>query len=103
LHLRLGKNALARLARRDGMMSAVWRVILPTLATFKGAYGQRLDFGAHLGGVLTRAALAMVLLLIWPKREAYPRVRTCALALVMVGCLVLAYGAYALPPRDDCF
>jgi rhomboid protease GluP len=71
--------------RTSLQMNAVY-VLLPSLlplaSMFKGA---KVDYAAHFGGAIGGVAMGFLLLALWRRDEARPRLRAAALAVAIVG------------------
>jgi membrane associated rhomboid family serine protease len=79
------------------------RVLVPSLIPLFSASSIQIDYGAHFGGAISGAAVALVLLRFWPETARIPQLRKVAAAISIVGvflfvageCVVLAdYPAY---------
>ncbi len=78
-------------ANRTGLQMAAIYVLLPSLLPLASVFkGQRVDYAAHFGGAIAGAALAFVLLKIWPHDEPHPRWRVAAVA-ALAGLVAFAY------------
>lgn len=84
-HLPEGTQARKRIQSRS--LSVLVPSLLP-LAT--GAGGDRIDYGAHIGGAVTGAAITGFLLLTWPPTHRLPRFRLAAGILSLVGVALVA-------------
>jgi rhomboid protease GluP len=81
-------------AERTGLQMAAIYVLLPSLLPLASVFkGQRVDYAAHFGGAIAGAALAFVLLRIWPHDEPHPRSRGVAAAVALAGLVAFAYPA----------
>ena len=81
-------------AERTGLQMAAIYVLLPSLLPLASVFkGQRVDYAAHFGGAIAGAALAFVLLKIWPHDEPHPRWRGVAAAVALAGLVAFAYPA----------
>jgi rhomboid protease GluP len=79
-------------AERTGLQMAAIYVLLPSLLPLASVLkGQRVDYAAHFGGAIVGAALAFVLLKIWPHDEPHPRWRGVAAAVALAGLVAFAY------------
>jgi rhomboid protease GluP len=56
--------------------------LLPLASMFKGA---KVDYAAHFGGAIGGIAMGFLLLALWPRDEARPRLRAAALAVAIAG------------------
>jgi rhomboid protease GluP len=66
-------------------------VLVPSLLPLASVQGYRIDYGAHLGGALGGAAVALVMLNVWSSGEAWPRYAKAAAAIAIAGLVALAY------------
>jgi rhomboid protease GluP len=71
---------------RSRLRTASLEVLIPSMIpVFTSLTGQRVDFGAHLGGALGGALMALILLGNWPAAERLPRLRQLAAAIGAAG------------------
>jgi rhomboid protease GluP len=71
---------------RSRLWSASLEVLVPSMIpVFTSLTGQRVDFGAHLGGALGGAMMALILLGNWPSAERLPRLQRLAAAIGVTG------------------
>jgi rhomboid protease GluP len=71
---------------RARLRSASLQVLVPSMIpVFTSLTGQRVDFGAHLGGAAGGALVALILLANWPAAERLPRLRGLAAAIGLAG------------------
>jgi rhomboid protease GluP len=76
--------------RRGQVQRMLGQVIIPALiplATPKGDIP--IDYGAHIGGTITGAALGLLLLRTWPHEVFLPRFRKAALGVIVAGAALL--------------
>ena len=86
---RIGSGNSARTRLQISSM----RVLIPSLLPFLSrATDIHVDFAAHFGGALVGAALALVLLRLWPETAAIPQARRAAAIVAALG-LVLFIGS----------
>jgi rhomboid protease GluP len=94
--------------QRTNLQMSLLRVLVPSLIPLANFAGAQIDYGAHLGGALSGAAIGLMLLRWWPRTEALPRFRRGALVLSIVGALGVAlcvgpiaqgYPTYALATK----
>ena len=86
---RLGSGHSSRTALQVSSL----RILIPSLLPiFSGSTGVRVDYGAHFGGALGGAALALILLGVWPKTAFIPQARR-AVAVIATVSLVLFVGS----------
>jgi rhomboid protease GluP len=71
-------------------------LILSLLPLAKFTPGARTDYGAHFGGALGGAAVAVVMLNVWSRGEALPRFTKAAAAIAIAGLMALAYPAISI-------
>jgi rhomboid protease GluP len=82
-------------ARTRLLTAALMVLVLSSLVpVFTAITGQRVDFGAHLGGTLGGAFTTLVLLLLWPRSESLPRLRWLAAAIGAAGLITAAVSAW---------
>jgi rhomboid protease GluP len=80
---------------RTRLLTAALQVLVPSLLpVFTAITGQRVDFGAHLGGTLGGAFVTLVLLLLWPRSQPLPRLRWLAAAIGVAGLITAAVAAW---------
>lgn len=79
-----------------------WRILIPTLAALTGGVGERLDFGAHLGGALTGAAACALLVKLWSRRDKHPPHASVAWTIVAAGAVLLLYAAFGPLQMTHC-
>ncbi|MBO0751144.1 MAG: rhomboid family intramembrane serine protease [Bradyrhizobiaceae bacterium] len=92
---------------RTRLLTAALQVLVPSLIpVFTAITGQRVDFGAHLGGALGGAVMALVLLGVWPRSERWPRLQWLAAAIAVAGFLAVmvtawkVHGSFTKARRD---
>lgn len=64
------------------------RILVPSLLPFLQTSATRIDYGSHIGGALSGAALALLLLKFWPEGARIPQLRIAA-ASVSAICTIL--------------
>jgi membrane associated rhomboid family serine protease len=74
------------------------RILIPSLLPFlQTSSAGRIDYGAHIGGTLSGAALALVLLKCWPEGARIPQLRKAAAGVSAIGVLLfVASGGLAV-------
>jgi len=74
------------------------RILIPSLLPLVPASTvERIDYGAHIGGTLSGAALALLLLRYWPDGARIPQLRKAAAAVSAIGALMfVASGGLAV-------
>ena len=78
-------------ASRTRLMFSSLRILVPSLFPFLHASTlERIDYGAHIGGTLSGAVLALVLLKGWPEGVRIPQFRKAAAAVAAIGALLFA-------------
>jgi rhomboid protease GluP len=71
---------------RSYLQSVAVRVLVPSLLPVAvSVTGQRVDFGAHLGGAIGGAVTGLLALALWQRTEALPRARWLAGAVGLAG------------------
>ena len=81
---------------RIGLQVSSLRILVPSvLPFFSSAKGEHIDYGAHIGGALAGAALALALLLCWPQTAFIPQWRRAAAIIAAIG-LVAFLGSAGL-------
>ena len=81
---------------RAGLQLSSLRILVPSLLPFfSKSGGAHIDYGAHGGGAVTGAVLALVLLQCWPKTAAIPQWRRAAAIVTVIG-FVAFLGSAAL-------
>lgn len=69
------------------------RILIPSLFPFLSASSQHIDYGAHFGGALSGALVAVFLLKFWPETERIPQLRKVAATVSVVGALLFVASA----------
>ena len=80
-------------AAKTQIQMGMIRVLIPSLiplATHRS--GQKIDFGAHLGGAICGAIMGLVLLRTWPRSRPVPRFTAAAVAISIAGAVALGFG-----------
>jgi membrane associated rhomboid family serine protease len=78
---------------RTGLQISSLRILIPSLVpSFSSSNGVHIDYGAHFGGALAGAALALILLRLWPKAAFIPQARRAA-AIIATVSIVLFVGS----------
>ena len=74
------------------------RILVPSLLPFiQTSAAGRIDYGAHIGGALSGAALALFLLKAWPEGARIPQFRKAAAAISAIGALLFVVsGGFAI-------
>jgi membrane associated rhomboid family serine protease len=79
------------------MLSSLYVLTASLLPFLQGSTVGRIDYGAHIGGTLSGAALALVLLKGWPEGARIPQFRKAAVCICAIGALLfVASGALAI-------
>jgi rhomboid protease GluP len=76
--------------RRTGMQIPLLRVLIPSMLPLAASTGHKVDFGAHLGGALTGAAMGLALLPVWSSDSPNPPGRRTAAAIALLGSAAFA-------------
>jgi membrane associated rhomboid family serine protease len=66
------------------------RLLIPALLPLAASGGAHVDYGAHLGGMLSGGAVALLLLRAWPETARLPASRDLAFGLGVAGVIVIA-------------
>jgi TonB family protein len=61
------------------------RILIPSLLPIFSPSNVHIDYGAHFGGALSGAALALLLIKVWPKTERLPQLPQVAIAISIIG------------------
>ncbi len=77
---------------RMQILVSLGQILIPGLLPLATSGGDKVDFGAHLGGALTGAAAGLLLLATWPREAPHPRGARLAGAIAAVGLAIAAYG-----------
>lgn len=85
-------------ASRTMLLFNSLRILVPSLLPFlQTSTAGRIDYGAHIGGTLSGAALALVLLKCWPEGARIPQFRKAAAGVSTIGALLfVASGGLAI-------
>jgi rhomboid protease GluP len=70
---------------RSRLRVGALQVLIPSLVPVATSLTGRVDVGAHLGGALGGAAMALVMLACWPRSETLPRLRWLVAAVACAG------------------
>lgn len=74
----------------------VMRFLVPSLLPLATtASAGKVDYAAHVGGVVAGIAIGLVMVLFWHSESQRPRFRSVASALALLGCLLLTTSAFA--------
>jgi membrane associated rhomboid family serine protease len=90
-------------ASRTRLVLYSLRVLVPSLLPFfpTSAVG-RIDYGAHIGGMLSGGILALLLLMCWPEGARIPQLRPVAAFISALGAvLFVASGGLAIADRSE--
>jgi membrane associated rhomboid family serine protease len=78
-------------ARRTRLQLSSLRIIVPSLLPlFSTSSVERIDYGAHIGGALSGAAVTLLLLKCWPEGAPIPQLRKTAATISAVGAFLFA-------------
>jgi len=83
-------------AGRTPIQMQLARVIVPALIPLATHMGERIDFGAHLGGALGGVGMGVVLLKSWTATSTTPRFRAFAAAATVAGCTAAVFACLAV-------
>jgi rhomboid protease GluP len=96
---------------RSSVQGTMARVLIPSLLPLASMGGAKIDYAAHFGGALAGALVGLALWKTWAPESPTPRGRNLARAVIALGLLGLAWGAYgvvqtrgvatALAPQED--
>jgi rhomboid protease GluP len=79
---------------RQRLQTSSIQVLIPSLLPlFSTTAIGRIDYGAHFGGALSGAILAVLLLKAWPQAQRIPQLRTVAAGISIVGALLFVTSA----------
>lgn len=82
-------------ARHRLQVNAIQVLIPSLLPLFSAGSILRIDYGAHFGGALSGALMAVILLKAWPRTESLPRLQGMAAAISFLG-IILFVGSAGL-------
>ncbi|HEY6925293.1 MAG TPA: rhomboid family intramembrane serine protease [Steroidobacteraceae bacterium] len=83
-------------AGRTPVQMQLARVIIPALIPLATHTGERIDFGAHLGGAVSGVVMGFVLLKSWLPTSTTPRLRAFAAAVTAAGCVAAVFACFAV-------
>jgi rhomboid protease GluP len=98
---------------RQRLQTSSIQVLIPSLLPlFSTTSIGRIDYGAHFGGAISGAILAMLLIKVWPQTQRIPQLRRIAAGISIVGAMLfvasagIAVGNYskynvALIPQEE--
>lgn len=76
-------------AARTSLVLNSLRILVPSLLPFfPAAGGGRINYGAHVGGMLSGGIMALLLLMCWPEGARIPQLRPVAAAVSALGVLL---------------
>ncbi len=82
---------------RSVLRSNAFYVLIPSLLPLVNTvHGDKVDYAAHFGGAIGGAVVGLLMLMIWPRREALPRLRSVAALIALAGTVALAYPVTAI-------
>jgi membrane associated rhomboid family serine protease len=85
---------------RTSLQFSSLRILVPSLVpSFSSSTGVHIDYGAHFGGALAGAALALILLRLWPKTAFIPQARRTA-AIIATVSVVLFVGSAGIAIKN---
>jgi rhomboid protease GluP len=77
---------------RSALRWNAFYVLIPSLLPLANAlHSGRVDYAAHFGGAIGGAVVGLVLLAIWPRSEATPRLKPLATVIALAGAVALVY------------
>ena len=89
----------SRLGSRRGTQFLMLRMLIPSLIPLAAeSGGGGIDYGAHFGGAIVGLVVGGLILKVWPRSEAAPRLAPLARAIAVVGAIAFTgagYEAYA--------
>jgi rhomboid protease GluP len=82
---------------RNQLQSRAIGVLVPSLIPLGASFGSgRVDYGAHLGGVVAGVLLGVILIPLWPQDKILPRLQQGAAFIASCGCLAIALSLFAV-------
>jgi len=76
-------------ASRMSLVLNSLRILVPSLLPFfPAAGGGRIDYGAHVGGMLSGGILALLVLMCWPEGARIPQFRPVAASIIAIAALL---------------
>jgi rhomboid protease GluP len=69
------------------------RILIPSMLPTFSSSGLHVDYGAHVGGAISGAILAAVLLKFWPPSERIPQLRKVAVGIATAGAILFVVSA----------
>lgn len=78
------------------LMDAIYVLIPSLLPLMPALQGQKVDYAAHFGGALGGLAVGALILALWPRDAARPRLQPLAAAVALTGLIAFAYPALPL-------
>jgi rhomboid protease GluP len=77
---------------RSALRSNAFYVLIPSLLPLANAMqGGKVDYAAHFGGAIGGVVTGLLMLAIWPRSEATPRLKPVAALIALAGVVALAY------------
>lgn len=77
---------------RSALRSNAFYVLVPSLLPLANAlHGGQVDYAAHFGGAIGGVVTGLLMLAIWPRSEATPRLKPVAAVIALAGTVSLAY------------
>ena len=84
----------AGMPARSRLQVSSMRILVPSLLPLASTTSVgHIDYGAHIGGALSGAAVAVLLLKFWPASERIPRLRKLAAGISVVGVVLFVASA----------
>jgi rhomboid protease GluP len=79
---------------RQRLQASSLQVLIPSLLPiFSAPAIGKIDYGAHFGGALSGAALAVILLQFWPPTQRFPQLRMMAAGIALAGAIAFVVSA----------
>jgi rhomboid protease GluP len=77
---------------RSALRSNAFYVLVPSLLPLANSlHGGQVDYAAHFGGAIGGVVTGLLMLAIWPRSEATPRLKPVAAVIALTGAVGLAY------------
>jgi rhomboid protease GluP len=77
---------------RSALRANAFYVLIPSLLPLaSAAQGTKVDYAAHFGGAIGGVVVGLLMLAIWPRSEATPRLKPVAALIALSGAVALIY------------